>query len=211
MVKLSESTQRLVQLLFPASEQETTCKMLVKDCGNNLPYLADADEYKLERFRFAAIKISHGDLNELFRAVKVAQYDWRDLLMEAGFGVDVTAHEKWIQSVLGEQDNFTNWQLVGIVPEGVELKIDEVNVWSQQWKLVENQFAEVIDPRDFKKCVFNVYTITSGNVDIKFAAGEFPRRGYGFYVDYNIEHTENQQEKPWYSLFRGLPWISGWF
>jgi hypothetical protein len=51
--------------------------------------------YELERFRFAALKYSNGDLSRLERAVKLAQEDWRDLLVGAGFADDVEAHKRW--------------------------------------------------------------------------------------------------------------------
>ncbi len=51
--------------------------------------------YEFERFRFAALRLSNGDLRKLEQAVELAKRDWRDLLMAAGFGEDVTAHERW--------------------------------------------------------------------------------------------------------------------
>ena len=50
--------------------------------------------YELERFRFAALKYSDGNLVLLESAVKLAQHDWRDLLMATGFAHDVEAHPK---------------------------------------------------------------------------------------------------------------------
>ncbi len=37
-----------------------------------------------------------GQLDKLEEAIKLAQIDWRDLLMAAGFGHDVEAHLKWL-------------------------------------------------------------------------------------------------------------------
>lgn len=70
--------------------------MLVDECGSNLPFLQNLDMFGLERFRFAALKMSAGDLDRLREAISVAQQDWRDLLMAAGFGQDLTAHERWL-------------------------------------------------------------------------------------------------------------------
>ena len=55
--------------------------------------MADASEAALERLQFAALKLSEGNLDKLDRAVALANRDWRDLLMAAGFGEDVDAHK----------------------------------------------------------------------------------------------------------------------
>lgn len=77
--------------------------MLVKECGNNLPFLDKLSEYELERFRYAALKLSNGDLKQLRRAIKMANLDWRDLLMAAGFGQDSNAHTEWLPEVVKPQ------------------------------------------------------------------------------------------------------------
>jgi len=100
MANLSKTTEKLVEKLFSPEERDNVCQMLIRQCGNNLPFLGEADEYKLERFRFAALKLSHGNVEALSRAVRLAQKDWRDLLMAADFGNDLQAHEKWAQSIL---------------------------------------------------------------------------------------------------------------
>jgi hypothetical protein len=67
--------------------------MLVDECGANLPLMDDPE--LLERIRVAAIKMSDGDMAKLRQAVDVAKVDWRDLLVAAGFGNDVHAHQRW--------------------------------------------------------------------------------------------------------------------
>ena len=70
--------------------------ILVEECGNNLPFLHNTDEAGMDRFRFAALKLSGGDLDKLRDAVRLAKTDWRDLLAAAGFANDVTAHRSWL-------------------------------------------------------------------------------------------------------------------
>ena len=82
-------------MLFAEAERERAARLLITDCGNNLPFYERADEKDLERVRFAALKLSNGDLVELEAAIRLAQVDWRDLLLAAGFGHDVRAHESW--------------------------------------------------------------------------------------------------------------------
>jgi hypothetical protein len=48
-----------------------------------------------ERLRFAALRLSRGDLTGLADAIKLGNTDWRDLLMAADFG-DVDAHSVWV-------------------------------------------------------------------------------------------------------------------
>jgi hypothetical protein len=50
----------------------------------------------VERIRFAALKLSEGSIARLKQAVLLANTDWRDLLVFAGFGGDPSAHKSWI-------------------------------------------------------------------------------------------------------------------
>jgi len=71
-------------------------RLLFAECGNNLPFLENYDARQLERFQFAALKWSEGNLDRLFQAIDLAQKDWRDLLVAAEFAHDVSEHERWI-------------------------------------------------------------------------------------------------------------------
>jgi hypothetical protein len=95
-VRLSPETTRHVDLLFLPADRADAARLLVEECGNNLPFLKDYDEFKLERFRFAALKLSDGDLEKLRSAVALAKVDWRDLLVAAGFANDIEAHNRWL-------------------------------------------------------------------------------------------------------------------
>lgn len=75
--------------------RQTAAELLVVECGVNLPLWRGTDPQGLERIRFAALKLSNGDLGELRRAVEIAKVDWRDVLVAAGFGHDPRAHERW--------------------------------------------------------------------------------------------------------------------
>jgi hypothetical protein len=85
-VPLSPETRRRLELLFAPDQHAEATQLLVDECGNNLPCLERLDMFQLERFRFAALKLSEGDLAKLWYAVDLAQRDWRDLLVFAGFG-----------------------------------------------------------------------------------------------------------------------------
>jgi hypothetical protein len=95
LAELSEATWERLRRLFPPEHQEEAARLLADECGNNLPFCEDFGPVALERIRFAVLKLSGGDIDELRIAIKDAQTDWRDVLMWAGFGESVTAHESW--------------------------------------------------------------------------------------------------------------------
>src|SRR5438045_1459688 len=92
---LSPQTVRRLELLFRPEDRAAAEAILINECSNNLPLLENLDMFQLERYRYAALKVSEGNVESLRRAVALAQRDWRDLLMAAGFGQDVAAHERW--------------------------------------------------------------------------------------------------------------------
>jgi hypothetical protein len=100
---LSPLTWELVQKVFTPDQAETAGQMLVAECGQNLPFLEHCDEQKLERVRFAALKISRGDLHRLQQAIDQAKRDWRDELVWAGFAERLDAHVRWAEDVLGRK------------------------------------------------------------------------------------------------------------
>ncbi len=97
---LSTRTRQLAQTIFP-DESEFVGTYLVEQCGQNLPFCQDKNEYQLERIRFAALKISGGSLDRLQEAVDQAKRDWRVELVRAGFAHELDAHTKWANDLLG--------------------------------------------------------------------------------------------------------------
>jgi hypothetical protein len=93
---LSPETQRRLEILFREEQRAEATRLLVEECGSNLPFCRDSTARGLERIRFATLKLSGGDLSSLREAVELAKLDWRDLLCAAGFGDDTQAHKRWI-------------------------------------------------------------------------------------------------------------------
>jgi hypothetical protein len=93
---LSPDTERRIAALFPPNSTAEAAELLIIQCGNNLPFCDNHDEFQLERIRFAALKLSAGNIDKLKDAIKLAQTDWRDLLVAARFAHDTTAHKRWI-------------------------------------------------------------------------------------------------------------------
>lgn len=96
MAELSDRTRAHVRALFRASDVVLAEQALVTDCGNNLPLLEQIGPKDLERVRFAALRLSDGRLDGLSKAIELAQADWRDLLVAAGFADDIQAHARWV-------------------------------------------------------------------------------------------------------------------
>ena len=94
-IPLSSETRRRLDALFAGPDRRDASELLATQCGDNLPLWHGKDPTGLERIRFAALKLSNGSLAELIRAVQIAQVDWRDVLVAAGFGHDVRAHLAW--------------------------------------------------------------------------------------------------------------------
>lgn len=92
---LSPATRQRLDMLFAPADRAAAERLLVEECGNNLPFLDKLDQFQLERFRFAAMKLSRGRVDTLRRAIESGKQDWRDLLMAAGFGEDENEHERW--------------------------------------------------------------------------------------------------------------------
>ncbi len=115
---LSPRTSALVEKLFQPADQAEVKRLLIEECGNNLPFCKDEDEYKMERIRFGVLRMSVGYLDELQRAVKLAQSDWRDLLVASRFAESVTAHDGWADATLEGNANPLTLILVGLTGSG---------------------------------------------------------------------------------------------
>jgi len=89
----SAATRQKARQLFSQEQYPQASQVLESECGNNLPFLQH--EEGLERFRFAALKLSDGNLEKLRSAVELAKRDWRDLLVAAGFANSMDAHKSW--------------------------------------------------------------------------------------------------------------------
>ncbi len=95
MIELSEKTAERISTLFPPSKLREAEDLLKIECGENIPFCENKDKFEMERIRFATLKLSEGNIEKLVQSIELAQTDWRDLLMAAGFGEDVEAHKKW--------------------------------------------------------------------------------------------------------------------
>jgi hypothetical protein len=86
----SEIEKRLVSL-FALDDQEEARRMLIDECGSNIPSWQSAG---LDRLRCAVLKLSGGKIPLLRRAIDVAKRDFRDVLVPAGFG-EPESYRSW--------------------------------------------------------------------------------------------------------------------
>lgn len=100
MIELTNKTEQLINKLFEEVDRQEASKLLKYECGDNLTFQDDNNSTGMERIRFAAIKLSQGNLAELYYAIELAQKDWRDLLMFSDCAYDLNAHEIWANNVL---------------------------------------------------------------------------------------------------------------
>ena len=84
MIELSKKTSDRIKLLFGNDEKQEVEDLLKIECGDNIPFCENRDQYGMERIRFAVLKLSKGNLGKLVEAIELAQIDWRDLLVAAG-------------------------------------------------------------------------------------------------------------------------------
>jgi hypothetical protein len=87
----------VITALFSAAERETITELLLEECNTERIYLSSAQG--LERIQLAILKLSNGEVDKFLAAAELAQIDWRDVLMAAGFGEDVEAHLKWAEKI----------------------------------------------------------------------------------------------------------------
>ena len=92
----SPDTLRRIALLFPPESRDEVAALLTTQCGRNLPLFERTTEAAIERVQIAALKQSDGTMDGLIAAIELAQTDWRDLLVAAGFAEDVQAHKRWL-------------------------------------------------------------------------------------------------------------------
>ena len=95
MTDVAPLVREHVARLFPMEQQEQVTRLLREDCGAALPCTDNASEEFFERVQCAALKLSEGRVDKLYDAITLAQTDWRDLLVSAGFAEDTQAHKDW--------------------------------------------------------------------------------------------------------------------
>jgi hypothetical protein len=95
VVPPTDRTEEVVRRLFTEAEHGVVCDLLARACGTNLPFCEASSARELERVRFAVLTLSGGGVKRLREEIRLAQTDWRDVLVAAGFGHRLEAHREW--------------------------------------------------------------------------------------------------------------------
>ena len=99
MSELSQNTKNLVHALYKSREALEVCDILENECGTEALSCEGWSPAQMERIRFSVLKLAKENTMSLDSAIELAQKDWRDLLMAAGFGNDLNAHERWAAQI----------------------------------------------------------------------------------------------------------------
>ena len=82
-----------VAYLFPSKEdREEVRRILEEDCSPSCDWFP---REKVDRIRYAVLRLSRGRLDRLEDAMTLARTDYRDLLMAAGFGRELESYRTW--------------------------------------------------------------------------------------------------------------------
>lgn len=99
MSELSQNTKNLVDALYQSREALEVYDILENECGTEDLSCEGWSPTQMERIRCSVLKLAKENKMNLDSAVKLAQKDWRDLLIAAGFGNELNAHEKWAAKI----------------------------------------------------------------------------------------------------------------
>lgn len=110
-IPLSGRQRACVARLFPREHVAEAERRLATLTGER----DGATPESLDRLRLAAIRVSGGSIGRLREALDIAARDWRDLLVEAGFAGDASAHVHWTPRPLTNRD-MTAWRAGEAVP-----------------------------------------------------------------------------------------------
>jgi hypothetical protein len=98
--------QELIEAACPAPGKEIVREFLSNHCAASLPGVGDSAEWMelVDRVQLAALRGSGWDMARIRANVALANVDWRDLLVAAGFGQSLSAHIAWQRAALQSHD-----------------------------------------------------------------------------------------------------------
>lgn len=78
-LRLSPDTEAIVNALFLPQDRDEAIRLLVNECGNDIPNVQNDDEFQLEYLRLDVLYRSKGGLKQLWDAIDIAKRDFREL------------------------------------------------------------------------------------------------------------------------------------
>ena len=99
---ISEKTKEIARKFYP-SESEPIVSQLQEYCDYLSEFFEDeALPENYERFCFAILKLGKTSREKLSKAIELGRTDYRDLLVSAGFGNSLSAHDEWANKILNQ-------------------------------------------------------------------------------------------------------------
>jgi len=85
---LSGEILEKIRSVFPSEQIEEVARILITQCGQNLPFMEKADQFNqnLRRVRLSVLGLCKGDMHKLRELVEDAKRDWRDVIVAGGYG-----------------------------------------------------------------------------------------------------------------------------
>jgi hypothetical protein len=79
--------------------------------------------------------------------------------------------------------NIPEWKAVGIIGEGTEFLIEDVNAWDRQWQRISGSRITLPHPSYSDQTHnFDVYSMTTYTGPVMFATAEVSANVWSFYV-----------------------------
>ena len=93
MNRLTPTIEKKIEIMFPDNVNEVK-ETLINLCDD---IICSEPGLLSERICAAILKSSQGNMDYLYESIELANIDWRDILIGAGFGDDISAHKEWLE------------------------------------------------------------------------------------------------------------------
>ena len=104
-IMLSTRTNAVADVLFDEPMRSHVKRTLLDSVSENIPFCDDETPEGMDRIRFSIMKLTDENSDNFAMAVELAQTDWRDLFMAAGFGHDANEHNNWFAGIVPPSDS----------------------------------------------------------------------------------------------------------
>jgi replicative DNA helicase len=94
MTEITGRTEKIAHSLFSRAQAIELCEILRSRCSGKDVHSAHFSAEEMERIHLSVLKLVGENAMDVESAIRLAQTDWRDLLMTADFG-EIEAHDRW--------------------------------------------------------------------------------------------------------------------
>jgi hypothetical protein len=193
-VPLSPNVAKAIEILFPDESKKEVVQLLIEKCADNLPNHKNYDAYQLEDTRFQVLMISEGNIEKLYKAVQLANEDFRDILRgdihlqkykKNLLGVDLERNT--FSETKRYQDNLTVLVIIVSFISTIFLKYKEASIFEFIWVIyavlssgIIYTFILILVDRNIRKyCgIKGIIPTTNFGITIIFNVGFFAALGF---------------------------------